>query len=125
AEQQVEAHHQDREDQRAGREQDEERRGERDDDRQRRDRGDHDCDLETARRHDAHSRPNRPVGLTARITAIGAYSVKYETSGNSALPKLSASPTRSAPIAAPPRLPMPPMITTAKASGRISKSSPG
>ena len=24
----------------------------------------------------AHSRPNRPVGLTARISAIGAYSVK-------------------------------------------------
>ena len=24
----------------------------------------------------AHSRPNNPVGLTARISAIGAYSVK-------------------------------------------------
>ena len=34
------------------------------------------------------SRPNRPVGFRARISTMGAYSVKYETSGNSALPKL-------------------------------------
>ena len=52
---------------------------------------------------------------TARIAAIGAKSVKYESSGKSALPKLSSSPTSRLPIRAPLRLPMPPTITTTNA----------
>jgi hypothetical protein len=65
------------------------------------------------------------VGRIARIAAMGAKSVKYDSSGNSALPKLSSNPTRSAPISAPFRLPMPPTMTTTKAYDRISKSAPG
>src|SRR5262249_57681402 len=41
----------------------------------------------------AHTRPKRPVGLSARISAIGANNVKYDSSANNALPKLSSRPT--------------------------------
>src|SRR5262249_643690 len=71
-----------------------------------------------------HARPKRPVGRSARISAIGANSVKYESSGNSALPKWSTSPARSLPTLAPGKLPSPPTITTTNAQGRTSKSPP-
>ena len=45
--------------------------------------------------------------------------------GKQRLAEIVGEPDDQAPIAAPPRLPMPPMITTAKASGSISKSRPG
>src|SRR4029077_17105297 len=72
-----------------------------------------------------HARPNSPVGLSARINAMGANSVKYDNSGKSALPKLSSRPTSRLPTIAPGRLPRPPTITTTKAYGSTSKSAPG
>ena len=76
AEQDVEAHHQDGERERAGGEQDEEGVRVRDGDRDRGQHRRHDKDLDPLDLHSfgrhAHSRPNSPVGFTARIRAIGA-----------------------------------------------------
>ena len=74
---------------------------------------DGDADQDAGPAH--HARPKRPVGRSARMSAIGANSVKYESSGKSALPKLSSSPTRRLPTIAPGRLPRPPTMTTTNA----------
>src|SRR4029450_9130912 len=72
-----------------------------------------------------HRAPKMPVGRTARIRAMGAKIVNMASSGKRALPKVSSRPTSSAPTKAPLRLPSPPMMTTTKATSRISKSEPG
>src|SRR5690606_4508923 len=69
-----------------------------------------------------HCRPNRPVGRTTRMMAIGANTVNNANSGKNALPKLSSNPITRAPTSAPRRLPSPPTITTAKARISVSKS---
>ena len=45
--------------------------------------------------------------------------VKYDSSGKRAFPKVSIRPTIKLPSAAPRRVPKPPIITTAKARGKI------
>src|SRR5665213_3245336 len=70
-------------------------------------------------------RPNRPCGRNAMISATGTKIVKYESSGNSALPNAFTRPISRLPTSAPDKLPIPPTITTAKASGVSSPSSPG
>ncbi len=50
------------------------------------------------RRRSLYARPYKPVGLSASTITIGANNVKYESSGTSALPKLSIMPTTIAPI---------------------------
>jgi hypothetical protein len=50
---------------------------------------------------------------------------EYESSGNIALPNAFTRPISKLPTSAPVRLPMPPTITTANASGVSSPSSPG
>src|SRR2546422_11380137 len=120
AEEQVEAHREDAEDEHLH-EQTELIRGEdggqRDEDRERRCPSNRDARL--------HRTPNRPVGRMARMIAIGANTGKRASSGKSALPKLSRSPTSNPPTKAPLRLPRPPMMTTTSAISRISKSAPG
>src|SRR5262249_7439207 len=119
-EQEVEAHREDRRDQRLCEQR--QRIGRQ----QRRHRAD-DHERDGGERHVAfhQARPKSPVGLSAKMRAIGANSVKYESSGNSALPKLSSSPTSRLPIMAPGRLPRPPTMTTTNAYGSTSKSAPG
>ena len=81
AQQEVQAHGQDGEDQRLG-EQSERVRGQQR--RPRRHQPDDDAYDEDAPSHQA--RPKSPVGRSARISAMGAKSVKYDSSGKSALP---------------------------------------
>src|SRR5439155_10545271 len=118
AEDQVQAHREDREDQHLGEQPELVRRErERQDDEDERARDDGD--------RPRHGEPKRPVGRTARMIAIGAKIVNIASSGKSAVPKLSSSPTTSPPKSAPFRLPSPPMMTTTNASSKISKSAPG
>src|SRR5262249_47737365 len=113
AEQHVEAHREDRHDHGLGQQGERIRRQPRS--YRRSHRGDdRDTDQHAGTATD-HARPKRPVGLSARMSAIGANSVKYESSGKSALPKLSSSPTRRLPTIAPGKLPSPPTITTTNA----------
>ena len=73
AEQKIDAHRQDREDERAGGQQHHEGAGERNDDGERqKNRGNGEDFGCLAHPHAPHSRPNRPVGLIARISTIGA-----------------------------------------------------
>src|SRR5262249_25722211 len=119
AQEQVEAHREDAEDEHLGQEAQLIRR----EDRRQRDEYHH---HRRATRHArAHRAPKSPVGLSARITAIGANTVNSASSGKSALPKLSSRPTTRPPTKAPLRLPSPPMMTTTSAISRISKSAPG
>src|SRR2546426_7605957 len=69
--------------------------------------------------------PNKPRGRRARMMAMGAKMVNMASSGTRALPKVSMRPTTRLPTNAPPMLPRPPMITTTRASSRTSKSAPG
>src|SRR5262249_22619057 len=117
SEQDVEAHGEDRHDRHLGEQREGIRRQRWGDDGRRDERGDADDDRAASRalERGAHTRPKRPVGLSARISAIGANSVKYDSSGKSALPKLSRRPTSSEPTMAPGSEPSPPTITTTKA----------
>src|SRR5262249_58186235 len=72
-----------------------------------------------------HRAPNNPVGLSARMMAIGAKIVNIARPGKRTLPNVSSRPTSRPPNSAPLRLPRPPMMTTTKARSRISKSAPG
>src|SRR2546426_2506464 len=73
----------------------------------------------------SHRAPKSPVGRSARMMAIGAKIVNIARPGNRTLPNVSSRPTSKPPNSAPLRLPRPPMMTTTKASSRISKSAPG
>src|SRR6266446_6039152 len=121
AEQEIQAHGEERQDQHARREAqviaaEAERQREKDDE---------DRDPGKNPGAAAHSRPNNPVGRMARIAAIGTKMVNIASSGKNALPKLSSSPTSKPPTSAPFRLPRPPTITTTNASSSTSKSAPG
>src|SRR5215470_10470672 len=72
-----------------------------------------------------HALPNKPCGRSARMMAMGAKIVNMASSGNSARPKVSRSPTTRLPTKAPRMLPRPPIITTTRASNNTSKSAPG
>src|SRR5215831_21321965 len=72
-----------------------------------------------------HALPNKPRGRSARMIAMGAKMVNMASSGKSARPKVSRSPTTRLPTKAPRMLPRPPIITTTRTSSNTSKSAPG
>ena len=113
AEEHVEAHGEDRHDQRLGQQRQRIRRQPRRDACGDDGHDDHARNRAGTTKH--HARPKRPVGLNARMRAIGANRVKYDSSGKSALPKLSRRPTSKLPTIAPGRLPSPPTMTTTNA----------
>src|SRR5690606_9231489 len=73
----------------------------------------------------SHALPNKPYGRNASNKAIGPKIMKYASSGNHTCPKVARKPTNKLPMAAPPKLPRPPIMTIARLYTRISASPPG
>src|SRR6266851_90051 len=69
--------------------------------------------------------PKSPRGRQSNTTAMTAYTIALETPGRSTLPKVSASPTSSAPQKAPLMEPIPPMTTTTNETMRTPSPMPG